>query len=474
MRFLFLHSLLPLFIAEIYLFSNANITTKAVSWGNLRVQGHPSDICLNLKVRNKWVYHLGSQNSCQRWQTDDLTSSTSFLDFSFLLGQRIWDFQISADESQISFITSNLANRTYIYSQSWYYTVYLNQTYSEPNQPTQVFPNYPFIYEFYASNSLNNHSTLTKINFATLTAVKKATTAQKYDYIATSPSFTYAVMWSEQSSCLFYSLQKLSNLSSYVPKNTPNTSATSKIFFSSDQSLVVLQTDYFNPVVILSLQNFTVLHEISVTDVIYEAQFLNSSNTFLVVFCEHSTIYVNLLTNEQYSTPGLQTSIFELSQNSLYTCEKNVINKTSIKINVFGNTTISGGTTPKNSSTNQNISTNNSSAHANSTTSPINSSSTTPNSSSTSTSTNSSSALANTSSTTSNSSSTTSNYSSASSGNSSSNSSNPTPPKITPKNTTENSTNSTSSSPEASFYYILELDPGSTSSKALKSINSSL
>ena len=82
---------------------------------------------------------------------------------------------------------------------------------------------------------------------------------------------------------------------------------------------------------VLRTGNFVEMHSVEINDTITEAHFLNSSNTFLIVFAASSTIIVDLTTNTQYPIFAITpTSLNVDNQNNLFTCNNNIIKQNQI------------------------------------------------------------------------------------------------------------------------------------------------
>jgi hypothetical protein len=101
---------------------------------------------------------------------------------------------------------------------------------------------------------------------------------------------------------------------------TPN--ALSEINFSADSELVILETDAFNPLLVVNLTSNTALHSVTVNDTILRAHFLNSSNQQLVVHCQNSLRLVDLPTGSQYLLPAISPDSYATDSDShIFTCQ---------------------------------------------------------------------------------------------------------------------------------------------------------
>jgi hypothetical protein len=111
---------------------------------------------------------------------------------------------------------------------------------------------------------------------------------------------------------------------------TPSSGSTSKITFSADSSLALIETDQANPLVVLHMSNYSELTSFSITHTITEAHFLDASNSIVVVLCPDATIFVDLSNNNtQYAiTAILETTYATDQQNYLFSCTSNVVKQT--------------------------------------------------------------------------------------------------------------------------------------------------
>lgn len=105
-----------------------------------------------------------------------------------------------------------------------------------------------------------------------------------------------------------------------VPKTT-NT-----ITFSYDSSLAIIETDYYNPIIVLDVASLTKFKEISINDSIRLAFFLNSSNDYIVVIGSASTYLVDLVNDVQYAISPIVAAAYDsFLDNTVVTCYNNVI-----------------------------------------------------------------------------------------------------------------------------------------------------
>lgn len=99
--------------------------------------------------------------------------------------------------------------------------------------------------------------------------------------MAVSPDFLIGIVWTAQSSFAIYNLTNLALINTYNPTVAPTSSVTGKVTFSQDSTLAILETDSFNPIIILNITGSAniVTNSITINDIIYEVDFYDSSNT---------------------------------------------------------------------------------------------------------------------------------------------------------------------------------------------------
>ena len=115
-----------------------------------------------------------------------------------------------------------------------------------------------------------------------------------------SPNYLRIIAWTEQSIVQLVEATTLSLLDSYTPINIPPGMSTKSVAFSLDSSMVILETDTFNPIVVLNTTDLSEVHSIPVSQSIFSAHFINSSNELVIVFGQNTTFVVNLTSGTQY------------------------------------------------------------------------------------------------------------------------------------------------------------------------------
>ena len=152
--------------------------------------------------------------------------------------------------------------------------------------------------------------------------------------MTSNPNFNKIIMWSEWSEVTAFRISDLNNVSHWAPPATPlQANCTQKIIFSLDSSLMIIETDQYNPLVVLNTSNFQEVYSVVINDSIKEAHFLNTSNNFLIVSAQSSVIIVDLATSIQYPIPVTTSSCMDAdSQNNFFTCNNNIIKQNHVVV----------------------------------------------------------------------------------------------------------------------------------------------
>jgi len=98
--------------------------------------------------------------------------------------------------------------------------------------------------------------------------------------------------------------------------------------------LAILEYDKYATLRILNLTALTLLKTMNINDTIFEAHFLDSSNTLMLAICQNSLLVVNLTSNVQYSLPPLNATVYDYDMaNNIFACVGNTLTQYSITIN---------------------------------------------------------------------------------------------------------------------------------------------
>ena len=126
----------------------------------------------------------------------------------------------------------------------------------------------------------------------------------------------------------------LTNLSTWTPPVTPSYSwSTNKVTFSNDSLLAIIETDNFNPIYIINVNTFSVISSFFIDDLIIEANFLDTSNKYLTVFCQNSFRIVDISKGKQYIMPAISATTLATDwQSNIFTCQNDVLLQRKISV----------------------------------------------------------------------------------------------------------------------------------------------
>ena len=189
--------------------------------------------------------------------------------------------------------------------------------------PFRTFITANYTFDFYGSNTSRSQPTIEKRSQKTNSVFSSIYASNTYQRTVVSPNYQIGIAWSPQTKCMLYNLTSMAVIGYHFPESSPNSLSTNTITFSQDSGYAVIETDNFNPIVILDLSNLTVVKNITVQDTINEAFFLDSMANILVVSGQNALIFVNLTSNEQFSTPPLRGLSANDQQNNIFSCYNN-------------------------------------------------------------------------------------------------------------------------------------------------------
>ena len=151
-----------------------------------------------------------------------------------------------------------------------------------------------------------------------------------FNKMALSPDGQIILVWDDESTVKLLN-PALNILHTHTPTSTPNTSCTKTISFSQDSSLAIVETDLFNPIVILNTVDLSIVHSIMALEAVDSVHFVNSSNDFIIVFQATSTFFVDLNTSKFYPLPYIPATSYTTDiGNNIFTCQNNILTQISI------------------------------------------------------------------------------------------------------------------------------------------------
>lgn len=141
---------------------------------------------------------------------------------------------------------------------------------------TRIFINNYTTYEFYPLYSKND-----AIMSRSLFSSSVYNLNSRNVGINISPNKKIIVLWDTYSNVYIYNSSNFALMHTFTPNNTPSSLSTQKINFNSKSTLIAIETDTSNPIIILNLSSFAVKQSINYSQKIVDIQFIDSSDQFL-------------------------------------------------------------------------------------------------------------------------------------------------------------------------------------------------
>lgn len=216
--------------------------------------------------------------------------------------ETVKDFEVNSPGTRVVFSVNPTQSilELFILNADHSYNTYKRTSTYVASSPEFVFIRDAYIYTFYPEGPVSGLSTIEVIDEVSGALVNTINLDRQYYRMSISPDFSQAVCWTNQTRLLFVGLPGLDIRGSFASQSTPPVGWTSKISFSGDSSLVVVETDQVNPFLVLSMSNYSIVYSVQISSTIVEASFLNSSNDYVVIISPTSNIILDLRSGQLY------------------------------------------------------------------------------------------------------------------------------------------------------------------------------
>jgi hypothetical protein len=187
-----------------------------------------------------------------------------------------------------------------------------------------------FSYMFYSRRLVVDHSIITKVDrFSNHNRATANFSSQPSD-IAISPDYQIVIAWNESSFGAIYRGENLTLQAAFIPEVVPPVKTTGKVAFSGNSRFAAIETDHYNPIVIIDLNDYSIISKVSINDTVTEVFFLQED--VLIVFCPSSTFIVDLSnSNKQYGIPTILGTTYGFDfDNNIFTCRNNVLRQVRV------------------------------------------------------------------------------------------------------------------------------------------------
>ena len=249
-----------------YAFEDAIIRFKTVSSSPILNYTTASDTCNKLVIWSDQVYHISTTNVFQSALKNSLSIHTGVVNITTVYD--VVDFSVSAFEVRLYITTSDPINSIkafQIIKPS--YTVRHLYDFASPQIPSQLFFSGSSLW-IYSIDLLNSQSILQRLDRVHGTLLNGTTIPGIYTKMTANRILTIAAMVNAQSEAIFINMGTYQNLGSWSPPVAPPANVTQSVAFSWNSQRAIIETDHYNPVNILDLTTYSVLHSIWVYDTI--------------------------------------------------------------------------------------------------------------------------------------------------------------------------------------------------------------
>jgi hypothetical protein len=98
-----------------------------------------------------------------------------------------------------------------------------------------------------------------------------------------SPDKSILIAWDISGKIYFYNSSSFTLLHTFNQTNFNSVLLTEKIHFNSDATLIAIESDGYNPLIIFNLTSYSIIKNITVLGIILDVVFLDNDNNFLYV-----------------------------------------------------------------------------------------------------------------------------------------------------------------------------------------------
>ena len=266
MVFYLLPLLLSIANSSNYAFDDAIIRLTTVSSSPIIDYTTASDTCNKLVIWPDQVYHISTTNVFQSALKNSLSTHTGVVNITSVYD--VADFSISATELRLYITTTDPENAIKVYRiDPLSYAVSHLYDFASPQIPSQIFYSSNSLW-IYSIDTVNSQTILQRLDRVHGALLNGTTIPGVYTKMTANRILTIAAMVNAQSEVIFINMQTYQNLGSWSPPVAPPANVTQSVAFSWNSKKAIIETDHYNPVNIIDLTTYSVIHSIWVYDTI--------------------------------------------------------------------------------------------------------------------------------------------------------------------------------------------------------------
>jgi len=231
---------------------------------------------------------------------------------------------VSDTEQRVTFVTSHSTSGRLVDTLNGDQTINSQAVFSNPYEGTNVATDGTYDYVLAVDTVVTSATHIYVMQGNTI--IHDYPISVAFTRMAVSPDFQRAVVWQERTQFMIVNLLTGTNSTVFAVPVIPAINSTKKITFSQDSTLAIVESDSYNPIIVIDIVNEALSSLIVITDTIYEAHFINSSNDYVVVLGQANMVLVDIPNDMKYPLPTMQDTAYGSNyENTIYTCTANII-----------------------------------------------------------------------------------------------------------------------------------------------------
>lgn len=321
-------------------FDNSTLSIAMVHSLPLQVNDSSLDRCKKLIIKPNCLYSLSTEGIFQDWllstyATNTLVGSENTAshseDMDLGLGEALLYILNSLNGSiNVQFLSSGAVTGTKL--QDNYFSQTSNKGASQV--ATKVLSHYYLVREYNTVDYMfvNNVLSVNSYALASVNATFYLSSDQKFMALCQPNSLIF-----------LYNFTSMSLLHTFTPSNAVPASITNRIAFDAASTLMIIETDSFNPVLVVSLSNYSTVHSFSYPHTIRAATFFNSGTDFILLTADDAVHIFDSRTGLLHDASGLvvPSSVFTSDfSNTLFVCKQNTVYQYSFSYGILNTTTV--------------------------------------------------------------------------------------------------------------------------------------
>lgn len=321
-------------------FDNSTLSIAMVHSLPLQVNDSSVDRCKKLIIKSTCLYSLSTEGIFQDWLlstyatntlvgSENTTSHSEDIDLG--LGEALLYILNSLNGSiNVQFLNSGAITGSKLQDN------YFAQTSNKGANQIAI----KALSHYYLVREYNTVDYMFVYNFGLVTSYALTSTNATF-YLSSDQKFM--TLCQPNSVIFLYNFTSMSLLHTFTPSNAVPASITNRITFDAASTLMIIETDSFNPVLVVSLSNYSTIHSFSYPHTIRAATFFNSGTDFILLTADDAVHIFDSRTGLLHDASGLVVASSAFASdfaNTLFVCSQNTVYKYSFSYGVLNTSTL--------------------------------------------------------------------------------------------------------------------------------------